>query len=81
MSDDSQSVPDPIPTAPEALRRWIVEHDVYEIECYVPDHAGVAKGKVMPAMKFAEFKPLMLPITLFQQGITGAYAEIEGLYA
>ena len=66
-----------IPTTRDELRAWIGEHKIYEVECFVPDQAGVAKGKVMPAQKFAEFNPIFLPATIFLQCITGAYAEIN----
>ncbi|MGI9510284.1 MAG: glutamine synthetase family protein [Geminicoccaceae bacterium] len=66
-----------IPTTPEALTAWIEAHRIDEVECILPDQAGVAKGKVMPAEKFAKFNPVFLPITVFLQCITGSYAEID----
>ena len=66
-----------IPKSPGGLRQWILQHDIDEVECIVPDQAGVAKGKVMPAKKFAAFGPLFLPVTIFMQCITGSYAETD----
>lgn len=64
-----------IPTDAASLRAWIREHHIYEVECIVPDQAGVAKGKVMPAGKFADADTLFLPVSIFLQTITGGYAE------
>ena len=66
-----------IPTARDALIAWIEEQGIDEVECIIPDQAGVAKGKVMPAEKFTKFSPIFLPITVFLQCITGSYAEVE----
>jgi glutamine synthetase len=66
-----------IPTSPSALRDWIRENHIEEVECIVPDQAGTAKGKVMPALKFAEFNPVYLPVTIFLQGITGSYPHFD----
>jgi len=37
----------------------------------------VARGKVMPAEKFADLRSSHLPVSIFWQTITGGYAEIE----
>lgn len=66
-----------IPATPEELTKWIGDHGIDEVECILPDQAGVAKGKVMPAEKFTRFGPIFLPITIFLQCITGSYAEID----
>ncbi len=66
------NIPPQVPTEPDELREWIREHDIYEVECIVPDQAGVTKGKVMPAKKFVEFSPLFLPVTIFLQTIPAA---------
>ena len=70
-----------VPTSPDALRDWIRENGICEVECIIPDQAGAAKGKVMPALKFAEFNPLYLPVTIFLQSITGSYADVDGEWA
>ncbi|TDI60153.1 MAG: glutamine synthetase, partial [Alphaproteobacteria bacterium] len=36
----------------EAARAWCRARGVEDIECIVPDMAGVARGKLMPAEKF-----------------------------
>ncbi|MGI9407632.1 MAG: glutamine synthetase family protein [Hyphomicrobiaceae bacterium] len=61
-----------------ALQAWLHENRIEEVECIVPDLAGVARGKVMPAQKFASLNPTHLPISIFWQTITGGYAEFGG---
>lgn len=60
------------------VRRWLKAHTIDEVECAVPDISGVARGKAMPASKFAELKPAYLPVSIFFQGIDGEYVEFEG---
>ncbi len=74
---ETPEIPSNVPTDREELRAWMREHEVYEVECIVPDQAGVAKGKVMPAVKFADVNSLFLPATIFLQTITGGYAEVD----
>ena len=60
------------------LRDWLKAHRIEEVECALADIAGVARGKAMPAAKFAELKPTFLPVSIFFQGITGEYVDFEG---
>ena len=62
---------------PEAAREYIAGRRMDEVECLVSDLAGVAKGKAMPASKFAKQKYFHLPNSIFSQTITGDYAETE----
>lgn len=64
----------PIATLTEA-RRWAAAHGVTEIECLVPDLAGVARGKIMPSSKFFEDTAMALPSSIFMQTISGEYPE------
>ena len=66
------------PKTPEEVRRWLKARTIDEVECAVPDIAGVARGKAMPASKFAELKAMHLPVSIFFQGITGDYVDFEG---
>lgn len=59
------------------LRTWLVDHGIDEIEAIVPDMAGVARGKFMPARKFVEQGGMRLPQSLFVQTVTGQYADEE----
>ncbi|MEM1160683.1 MAG: glutamine synthetase family protein, partial [Pseudomonadota bacterium] len=51
------------------------------VECVTPDFAGIGRGKVMPASKFARFAPVYLPTSIFFLTITGGYPEIENFRA
>ena len=61
---------------PKAARDYIVGRRLDEVECLVSDLAGVAKGKAMPAFKFAKQKYFHLPNSIFAQTITGDYADM-----
>ncbi|PPC86359.1 MAG: glutamine synthetase [Hyphomicrobium sp.] len=62
---------------PETLRAWLRQHRIEEIDCAVPDIAGVARGKTMPAEKFVKLDAVHLPISIFHQTITGDYVGFE----
>lgn len=64
-------------TKPEVLRDWLRAHRIEEVDCAVPDIAGVARGKTMPAEKFAKLDAVHLPISIFHQTITGDYVGFE----
>ena len=57
---------------PEAAREYIGGRRVDEVECVIGDIAGVARGKAMPASKFAHQPYYYLPNSIFLQTITGA---------
>ena len=60
---------------PEAARDWIAGRRVDEVECIIGDIAGVARGKAMPASKFATQASYFLPNSIFLQTITGEWAD------
>ncbi|GMG81328.1 glutamine synthetase family protein [Paralimibaculum aggregatum] len=64
-----------------ALSAWLREHGVEEVECVAPDFAGIGRGKVMPAGKFAQFRPIYLPTSLFFLTITGDYPDLTDFSA
>src|SRR5579863_4753406 len=66
--------PTPITNAVEA-RAWAASRGVTEVECLVPDLAGVPRGKIMPAAKFFEDTSMALPSSIFMQTISGDYPE------
>ncbi|MEL7106772.1 MAG: glutamine synthetase family protein [Pseudomonadota bacterium] len=49
-----------------------------EVECVIGDLAGIARGKAMPASKFATQSQFYLPNSIFFQTITGAWSDIPG---
>lgn len=63
---------------PEATRFYLDGRKPDEVECIVADLAGVARGKAMPAAKFAKQSHFYLPNSIFLQTITGDWADIEG---
>jgi glutamine synthetase len=60
---------------PQAARDYIGNRRVDEVECMIGDIAGVARGKAMPAAKFAHQKSYFLPNSIFLQTITGEWAD------
>ena len=62
----------------DEARTWLSERRIEEIECVVPDQAGVARGKIMPVRKFLGTPSMNLPLAVFYQTITGDFPEFEG---
>lgn len=60
-------------------KAWMAARGITEIECTVPDLAGVARGKIMPASKFFSSPVMNLPLSVFFQTISGEYPAYEGL--
>jgi len=58
---------------PNALRNWLDDNNIEEIEAVVPDMTGVAKGKILPSKKYQEEVGLRLPETIFAQTVDGNY--------
>jgi glutamine synthetase len=62
---------------PEAFNAYRAGRDVDEVECIVPDLAGMSRGKAMPARKFDPQHETYLPISIFYQTITGKDVEMD----
>ncbi len=60
---------------PQAARDFMSGRRLDEVECIVADMAGVARGKAMPASKFARQNQFYLPNSIFLQTITGEWAD------
>tara|TARA_R110002096_G_scaffold51912_2_gene135407 strand:+ start:1806 stop:3161 length:1356 start_codon:yes stop_codon:yes gene_type:complete len=60
---------------PQAARAYIEGRRLDEVECIIADIAGVARGKAMPASKFATQANYYLPNSIFLQTITGEWAD------
>lgn len=58
---------------------WCRRQGIEEIECMIPDLAGVARGKIMPVRKFLATPSMNLPLAVFYQTITGDFPDFEGL--
>ncbi|MEM8851938.1 MAG: glutamine synthetase family protein, partial [Pseudomonadota bacterium] len=60
---------------PDHARAYLDGRRLDEVECVVADLSGIARGKAMPAAKFAKQTKFYLPNSIFQQTITGDWAE------
>ena len=57
------------------IQQFFKEHGISEVEAIIPDMAGVPRGKIMPAAKFAEDEGMRLPESIFLQTVTGEYPD------
>jgi glutamine synthetase len=56
------------------IQAWLTEHEIQDVEAFVPDMAGAARGKLIPAAKFGTGE-LKLPEGIFAQTISGNYVD------
>jgi len=56
------------------IQAWLKEHEIDDVEAFVPDMAGAARGKLIPAAKFGTGE-LKLPEGIFAQTISGNYVD------
>ena len=54
-----------------SIPQWCEEHAIEEVEAFMPDITGVARGKIMPAEKYCEALGIRLPEALILQTVTG----------
>ena len=59
----------------DEAREWLRSQNIEDIECIVPDQAGVARGKMMPTEKFFSGPVMTLPASIFSQTISGEYPD------
>jgi glutamine synthetase len=76
IAEDQKEPARGVPTE-AAAREWCRVRRIDDIECIIPDQAGVARGKLMPTEKFFGGNPMTLPASMFTQTITGEYPEEE----
>ena len=65
----------------KSIEAFLKEHGIDEVECLVPDLAGIARGKILPANRFLEVMAnagLRIPEAIFVQTVTGDYPD-EGV--
>lgn len=62
---------------PEAFLAWLDGRRIEEVECIVPDIAGISRGKAMPWAKFAREDRMFLPTSIFHQTISGDYVDMH----
>ena len=58
----------------DQIQDWLQEHAIEDVEAFVPDMAGAARGKVLPANKLGSGE-LKLPEGIFAQTVSGHYAN------
>ena len=60
---------------PDAAKTYLEGRRLDEVECIVSDLPGIARGKAVPASKFAKQEYFHLPDSIFYQTITGDWGE------
>ncbi len=60
----------------EVFQHWLQERDIEDVEAFVPDMAGTARGKVVPADNFGSSQ-MKMPEAVFSQTISGGYIKDE----
>jgi len=63
---------------PEAAQTYLQGRRLDEVECVIADLPGIARGKAVPASKFARQKHFHLPDSIFYQTITGDWGDAAG---
>ncbi len=63
---------------PPSAQTYLKGRRLDEVECIIPDLPGIARGKAMPASKFARQDYFHLPDSIFYQTITGDWGEAAG---
>lgn len=63
---------------PEAARTYLEGRRLDEVECIISDLPGIARGKAVPASKFARQDYFHLPDSIYYQTITGDWGEAAG---
>lgn len=60
---------------PDAAKTYLEGRRLDEVECVISDLPGIARGKAVPATKFAKQDYFHLPDSIFYQTITGGWGE------
>lgn len=60
----------------DVFQAWLTERKIEDVEAFVPDMAGSARGKVVPADKFGSGQ-MKMPEAIFAQTISGDYVSNE----
>ena len=58
----------------DVFQDWFAKHKIEDVEAFVPDMAGSARGKVMPAKKFGQGQ-MKMPESVFAQTVSGDYVS------
>lgn len=63
---------------PDSAAAYLEGRKLDEVECIISDLPGIARGKAVPASKFAKQNQFFLPDSIFYQTITGDWGEAAG---
>jgi glutamine synthetase len=58
----------------DLIQDWLTDRHIEDVEAIVPDMAGAARGKVVPAAKFGK-ATMKMPEGVFAQTISGNYVS------
>ncbi len=62
-------------TDTKAIKDWLQQHQISEVECLVPDITGNARGKFIPAHQFLSRGEPRIPESILAQSVTGEYSD------
>ena len=49
----------------KAIKDWLIENNIQEVETIVPDMVGTVRGKLIPIEKFTSGSVIRLPESVF----------------
>lgn len=58
------------------FKKWFLDNSIEEVEVLIPDIAGMARGKFVPADRYLADKGIRIAKGLFTQTLTGDYIEL-----
>jgi glutamine synthetase len=67
-----------IETLPQPAQDYLEGKRLDEVECVISDLPGIARGKAVPASKFARQDMFHLPDSIYYQTIAGGWGEAAG---
>ena len=59
----------------KVIKDRLKQHQISEVECLVPDMAGNARGKFIPAQQFLDMAEPSLPESIRVQSVTAEYSD------
>jgi glutamine synthetase len=62
------------------MDEWLNAKGVTEVECLVPDLTGVARGKILPRVKFTDERGMRIPEVVLGMTVTGNTPEKDEAY-
>ena len=75
MSNDLETF---LSSIPQHAQDYVKGRKLDEVECVIADLPGIARGKAVPAAKYARQGSFHLPDSIFYQTITGDWGEAAG---